>query len=96
MQGAGGPFIAIFISETPSSSRACRAEKLISEFTYYDSRGIAVATIFSMFKTASSNRTFFQCDVEICSGPCPKPVCGGLYTGADAKGLQSLSEVGSS
>ena len=53
-----------------------------------------MATIFSMFKMASSNRTFFQCDVEICSGPCPKPVCGGLYTGADAKGLQSLSEVG--
>jgi len=72
--------------------RACRAENLISEFTYYDSRGVAVATLFSMFKMASSNRTFFQCDVEICSGPCPKPVCGGLYTGADAKGLQSLSE----
>jgi len=72
--------------------RACRAEKLISEFTYYDSRGVAVATVFSMLKMASSNRTFFQCDIEICSGPCPKPVCGGLYTGEDAAGLQSLSE----
>jgi len=72
--------------------RACRAEKLISEFTYYDSRGVAVATVFSMFKMPSSNRTFFQCDIEICSGPCPKPVCGGLYTGEDAAGLKSLSE----
>jgi len=72
--------------------RACRAEKLISEFTYYDTRGVAVATVFSMLKMASSNRTFFQCDIEICSGPCPKPVCGGLYTGEDAAGLQSLSE----
>jgi len=72
--------------------RACRAEKYISEFSYRDSVGIAEATIFSMFKTAESNRTYFQCDVEICSGPCPKPVCGGLYTGTDAAGLQSVSE----
>jgi len=72
--------------------RSCRAEKLISEFTYRDSVGIAEATIFSMVKMSESARSYFQCDVEICSGPCPKPVCGGLYTGTDAAGLQSVSE----
>jgi len=72
--------------------RACRSEKLISEFTYRDSSGVAEATLFSVFRMPGSNRTYFQCDVEICSGPCPKPVCGGLYTGADAAGLQSVTQ----
>ena len=28
-----------------------------------------------MFRLPNSNRTYFQCDVEICTGSCPKPAC---------------------
>jgi len=55
--------------------RGCRNEKLISEFTYDDSAGRADATIYSFFKMPSSNRTYFQCDVELCQGTCQQPSC---------------------
>eukprot|EP00092_Neocalanus_flemingeri_P033888 GFUD01036850.1.p1 GENE.GFUD01036850.1~~GFUD01036850.1.p1 ORF type:complete len:417 (-),score=100.38 GFUD01036850.1:338-1588(-) len=55
--------------------RGCRTQKLISEFSYDDSAGTADATLHSMFRMPSSNRTYFQCDVEICRGSCPKPSC---------------------
>jgi len=55
--------------------RGCRNEKLISEFTYDDSAGRADATIYSFFKMPSSNRTYFQCDVELCQGACQQPAC---------------------
>jgi len=55
--------------------RGCRAQKLLSEFSYDDSAGTADATLYSMFRMPNSNRTYFQCDVEICSGSCPKPSC---------------------
>jgi len=55
--------------------RGCRAQRLISEFVYDDESGTAEATIFSVFRMPNSNRTYFQCDVEICSGPCAKPAC---------------------
>lgn len=53
----------------------CRAQKLISDFTYDDSSSTAVATIYSMFRMPHSNRTYFQCDVEICRGSCARPTC---------------------
>jgi hypothetical protein len=54
--------------------RGCRMEKLISEFSYDDGAGTAEATIYSMFKKfPHSNRTYFQCDIEICRGVCTKP-----------------------
>jgi len=56
-------------------SRGCRAERLISEFVYDDSLGSAEATIFSVFRMPQSNRTYFQCDVEICKGECARPTC---------------------
>jgi len=55
--------------------RGCRAQKLLSEFSYNDSAGTADATLYSMFRMPNSNRTFFSCNVEICSGSCPKPSC---------------------
>lgn len=55
--------------------RGCRVERLLTEFTYDDNSGTAHTTIYSMFRMASSNRTYFQCDVEICKGSCPKPDC---------------------
>jgi len=55
--------------------RGCRAERLISEFTYDDEAGVAEAKIFSIFRMPGSNRTYFQCDVEICKGECQRPEC---------------------
>merc|ERR1711892_256925 len=55
--------------------RGCRNEKLISAWTYVDSAGRADATIYSFFKMPSSNRTYFQCDVELCKGACQQPDC---------------------
>merc|ERR1712038_1862578 len=45
--------------------RGCRTTKLISDFIYDDDAGTAEATLFSMFRMRNSNRTYFQCDVEI-------------------------------
>jgi len=55
--------------------RGCRTSKLLSDFTYDDDAGTAEATVFSMFRMGNSNRTYFQCDVEICRGQCSKPTC---------------------
>ena len=55
--------------------RGCRDDKLISEFAYDKSSGSAEATIYSMFRLPHSNRTYFQCDVAICKGTCPKHDC---------------------
>jgi len=55
--------------------RGCRNEKLISAWTYDDSAGRADATIYSFFRMPSSNRTYFQCDVEFCQGTCQQPDC---------------------
>ena len=55
--------------------RGCRAQKLLSEFSYDDSAGTADATLYSMFRMPNFNRTYFGCNVEICSGSCPKPSC---------------------
>jgi len=62
-------------SVTLVDSRGCRAERLISEFVYNDDAGTAEATIFSVFRMPQSNRTYFQCDVEICKGSCLRPTC---------------------
>jgi len=55
--------------------RGCRTTKLLSEFQYDEAAGRADATLYSMFRLPNSNRTYFQCDVEICTGSCPKPAC---------------------
>jgi len=55
--------------------RGCRNKKLISAWTYDDSAGRADATIYSFFRMPSSNRTYFQCDIELCQGACQQPDC---------------------
>ena len=55
--------------------RGCSVERLISDFTYDRSSGSAEATLYSMFRLPHSNRTYFQCDVSICLGTCPRPKC---------------------
>ena len=55
--------------------RGCSVERLISDFTYDRSTGSAEAVLYSMFRLPHSNRTYFQCDVAICAGTCPKPKC---------------------
>jgi len=55
--------------------RGCRAQKLISDFQYDDSASTAEAEIPRIFKLANTNRTYFQCDVEICKGSCERPSC---------------------
>jgi len=55
--------------------RGCRAQKLLTEFSYDDAASTAEAQIISMFRMAHTNRTYFQCDVEICKGACERPSC---------------------
>merc|ERR1712200_197886 len=57
------------------NDRGCRDQRLISEFRYDDASSTAEADIYSMFRLPHSNRTYFQCDVEICRGACEKPEC---------------------
>jgi len=62
-------------SLTLVDDRGCSKDRLISEFTYDRSAGTAEATLYSMFRLPHSNKTYFQCDVAICLGTCPKPKC---------------------
>ena len=55
--------------------RGCKDDRVISEFEYDSEAGTAEGTIYSMFRLPHSNRTYFQCDVAICRGECPKPSC---------------------
>lgn len=52
----------------------CRTSKIISEFTYDDEKFQAEATIYNMFRM-QSNRTYFQCDVEVCKDACLRKEC---------------------
>ena len=60
--------------------RGCSVERLISDFTYDRSTGSAEAVLYSMFRLPHSNRTYFQCDVAICAGTCPKVIYYGVLT----------------
>jgi hypothetical protein len=62
-------------SLTLVDDKGCSVERLISDFTYDKSTGSAEATLYSMFRLPHSNRTYFQCDVAICRGSCPRPSC---------------------
>jgi len=52
----------------------CRTQKILSEFSYDDENFQAEATIHRMFRM-QSNRTYFQCDVEVCKDSCIRPEC---------------------
>ena len=39
---------------------------IISPFVYNSSKGVAEATLYSMFKFPDSNQVHFQCDIQLC------------------------------
>ena len=55
--------------------RGCRNTKLISDWSYDQSAGTADTTLYSLLSFPQSNRTFYQCDVQLCDGPCQLPDC---------------------
>jgi len=72
--------------------RGCKDDRVISEFEYDSEAGTAEATIYSMFRLPHSNRTYFQCDVAICRGECPKPSCKESVTLKKEGELQNLED----
>ena len=56
--------------------RGCRNEKLISDWRYDQGAGLADSTLYSLLNFPQSNRTFYQCSVQLCDGPCQLPDCG--------------------
>ena len=59
-----------------SDDRGCRNERLISDWEYDQSSGLADSTLYSLLNFPQSNRTFYQCSVQLCDGPCQLPDCG--------------------
>ena len=50
---------------------------VISQFKYNEVLGVADATLNSMFRFQDSNEIHFQCDLAVCKGACPEPMCDG-------------------
>ncbi|XP_063928344.1 uncharacterized protein LOC135141289 isoform X2 [Zophobas morio] len=48
---------------------------VIGPFTYDEKKGTADAQIRSMFRFPESTEVHFQCDIGLCRGSCPEPVC---------------------
>ena len=55
--------------------RGCRNTKLISAWSYDQRAGTADTTLYSLLSFPQSNRTFYQCDVQLCDGECQLPDC---------------------
>ena len=66
--------------------RGCRNDKFLSEWTYDTSSGRADTTLYSLRRLPQSNRTFYQCDVQLCQGECQLPEC---EAGAGGAGVGS-------
>ena len=67
--------------------RGCRNEKLISDWRYDQGAGLADSTLYSLLNFPQSNRTFYQCSVQLCDGPCQLPDCG---AGAGAESARQI------
>ncbi|KAK9890791.1 hypothetical protein WA026_012134 [Henosepilachna vigintioctopunctata] len=52
-------------------------KKIISPFTYHDTKGYATAQI-EMFRFKEGSDVHFQCDIGLCRGACPDPSCNGI------------------
>jgi len=63
---------------------------VIEAFTYDEKSGTAEAKLKSMFKFPESSEVHFQCDVALCKGACPQPVCTGV---AQARALESEEAI---
>jgi len=67
--------------------RGCRPnDNFISEWSYDQSGGRADTTLWTLIQFSATNRTFYQCDVQLCQGECQLPECeGGAATGGQAR-----------
>ena len=68
--------------------RGCRNEKLISAWRYDQTSGVADTTLYSLLNFPQSNRTFYQCDVQLCEGQCQLPDCSGAQAEAGQAGIR--------
>ena len=76
--------------------RGCRNTKLISDWSYDQSAGTADTTLYSLLSFPQSNRTFYQCDVQLCDGQCQLPVCHPGGRGGAGAGQVFLDTITSS
>ena len=70
--------------------RGCENRNFISPWSYDQSSGLAEATLYSLRRLPSSNRTFYQCDVQLCQGECQLPDCEGGVAGSQSRGQPQI------
>ena len=76
--------------------RGCRNRKLISDWSYDQSAGTADTTLYSLLSFPQSNRTFYQCDLQLCDGQCELPACEAGAGGGAGAGQIFLDTITSS
>ena len=64
-------------SITLVDDRGCHNTNFVSSWTYDQGSGVADTTLYSLRRLPASNRTFYQCDVQLCQGACLLPDCSG-------------------
>ncbi|XP_076059884.1 uncharacterized protein LOC143036420 isoform X2 [Oratosquilla oratoria] len=69
-----------------SDERGCPDTRLMSHFVYNYTGGTAEAVLHKMFRFHNTSRIHFQCDVEICKGPCEEIKCEGRPERLTAQG----------
>ena len=52
--------------------------------------GLAEATLYSLRRLAQSNRTFYQCDMQLCQGECQLPDCDGGAAVGQSRGQPQI------
>jgi len=57
--------------------RGCHNTNFVSSWSYDQGSGVADTTLYSLRRLPQSNRTFYQCDVQLCQGECLLPDCSG-------------------
>ena len=73
--------------------RGCRPNNnFLSEWSYDEAAGRADATLYSLTRLPASNRTFYQCDVQLCQGACQLPDCEGGLAGGQSRGQPQIFE----
>ena len=73
--------------------RGCRPnDNFISEWSYDQAGGRADTTLWTLIQFSASNRTFYQCDVQLCQGECQLPDCQGTGGGQTIGGGGQIFE----
>jgi len=70
--------------------RGCENKNFLSQWSYDQSSGLAEATLYSLRRLAQSNRTFYQCDIQLCQGECQLPDCEGGVAGGQSRGQPQI------